>query len=194
MIPLAVLSLLAIYLFVERWIVIGRASRVDPSFLANIRDLIHQGNVEGALTLCRNHPSPIARILEKGIQRLGKPIKNIEVAIENAGKLEVARLERNLAGLATISGAAPMLGFLGTVTGMIRAFYTLHVAGQSVDPSMLAGGIYEALITTATGLLIGLIAYIGYNYLVVKIEHIVYQMEVTAVDFLDMVQEPPRRS
>ncbi len=190
MIPLAALSLLAIYLFIERWIVIRRASKTDPSFFANIRDLIYQGNIEGALTLCRNHSSPIARILEKGLARLGKSLKNIEVAIENAGKLEVARLEKNLAGLATISGAAPMLGFLGTVTGMIRAFHKLHVAGQRVDPSMLAGGIYEALITTAAGLAIGIVAYVAYNYLVVRIEHIVYQMEVTAVDFLDMLQEP----
>ena len=190
MIPLALLAVLTIYVFFERFFVIRATARIDPTFLNNIKDLIYHGNIDGAITLCRNTDTPIARILEKGLRRLGKPIQQIEAAIENAAKLEVARLEKNLAVLATISGAAPMLGFLGTVTGMIQAFFKISTAGQNVDPAMLAGGIYEALITTATGLAIGIMAYVGYNYLVTKIENIVYEMELQLMEFLDMLQEP----
>ncbi len=190
MIPLALLALIAVYVFFERLFVIQTASKMDPTFLNNVKDLVYQGNVDGAITLCKNTDTPLARILEKGLKRLGKPIKHIEAAIENAAKLEIARIEKNLSTLATISGAAPMLGFLGTVTGMIQAFFKISTAGQNVDPAMLAGGIYEALITTATGLAIGIISYVGYNFLVSRIESIVYHIELYAMDFLDMLQEP----
>lgn len=187
------LTLLGIYLFVERWLVIRSASKIDYTFMANIRDLVHSGNIDGAHTLCKNSTHPIAKMIEKALARIHSPTPNIEVAVENAGRLEIARLERNLAGLATISGVAPMLGFLGTVTGMIRAFYNVAQAGYAVNPSMLASGIYEALITTAAGLLVGILAYIGYNYLVTKVEHVIYMMESAAIEFMDLLEEQKQK-
>jgi biopolymer transport protein ExbB len=147
------------------------------------------GNIEAARTLCRNTDTPIARMIEKGVLRIGKPLKNIEVAIENVGKLEIYKMEKNLATMATISGAAPMIGFLGTVTGMIRAFFEL-ASNDNVVASDLAGGIYEAMITTAAGLAVGIVAYIAYNLLVALVEKVVYNMEATSVEFMDLLQEP----
>jgi biopolymer transport protein ExbB len=189
MIPIAVLFVLSIYLFIERWLTIRKASRVDKNFMRSIRDYVVSGNIEAARMLCKNTDTPIARMIEKGVLRIGKPLKNIEVAIENVGKLEIYKMEKNLATMATISGAAPMIGFLGTVTGMIRAFFQL-ASNDNVVASDLAGGIYEAMITTAAGLAVGIIAYIGYNLLVALVEKVVYNMEATSVEFMDLLQEP----
>jgi len=188
--PILALSIIAAYIFFERFFAIKNASKTNESFMNNIRQNIISGNITAAETVCRNEDSPTSRMIQKGIKRIGKPLKNISMAIDSVGKLEVQRLEKNLAGLATISGAAPMLGFLGTVVGMIRAFFKLSNAGNNVDPGMLAGGIYQALLTTAAGLAVGIVAFIGYNFLVSQISKVVYKMEATTVEFLDILQEP----
>lgn len=190
LIPILILSFVAIYIFVERYLTIRKASQTDPDFMDHIRDYVSNGNIEAAKELCRQNDTPIARMIEKGLMRIGKPLKGIEVAIENVGKLEVYKLEKGLSTIATISGAAPMLGFLGTVTGMIRAFFNLSKAGNNIDVGLLSGGIYEALITTAVGLAVGIIAYIGYNILVTMVDKAVHKMEATSVEFVDLLQEP----
>lgn len=190
LIPIVLLFIVAIYLFVERYLTITRAGRINPQFMANIRDYVTNGNIAAARDMCQKDNTPIARMIDKGISRIGKPLKNIEVSIENVGKLEVFRLEKGLATIATISGAAPMIGFLGTVTGMIRAFFEMANAGQNIEVSMLAGGIYEALITTAAGLIVGIIAFIGYNLLVTMVDKVVHNMEANSVEFIDLLQEP----
>ncbi len=189
MIPIAVLFVVSVYLFVERWLTIRKASRVDKNFMRNIRDYVVSGNIDAARVLCASTDTPIARMIEKGVLRIGKPLRNIEVAIENVGKLEIYKMEKNLATLATIAGAAPMIGFLGTVTGMIRAFFQM-ASNDNVVASDLAGGIYEAMITTAAGLAVGIVAYIGYNLLIALVEKVVYKMEATSVEFMDLLQEP----
>ena len=189
LIPIALMLIAALFIFFERWLTIRKASKVDKNFMLNIRDYVTSGNVEAARMLCKNTDTPIARMIEKGVIRIGKPLKNIEVAIENVGKLEIYKMEKNLATLATISGAAPMIGFLGTVTGMIRAFFEL-ASNDNVVASDLAGGIYEAMITTAAGLTVGIVAYISYNLLVALVEKVVYNMEATSVEFMDLLQEP----
>lgn len=186
---LLVLSVFALYIFVERWYTIKRAGRIDQNFIANIKAAVTAGNVEGAKALCRSTDSPIARMVEKGLMRIGKPLRDIDAAIENVGNLEVFKLEKNLSSLASIAGAAPMIGFFGTVTGMIQAFYKMS-SEQNVTPDVLAGGIYQALITTAFGLFVGILAFIGYNLLVASVEKVVFKMERTTVDFMDLLQEP----
>ena len=190
LLPLLILSFVAIYIFVERFLTIQKASKIEKNFMANIRDHVVGGNVEAAKALCNTADTPIARMIAKGIIRIGKPLKNIEVSIENVGKLEIFRLEKNLATLATISGAAPMIGFLGTVTGMIKAFFNLANAGDNIDVGLLSGGIYEALITTAVGLAIGIVAFVCYNYLVSQVEKVIHRMEATSIEFIDLLQEP----
>lgn len=190
LIPIILLSLIAVYIFVERYLTIKKASKVEPDFMAKIRDYVVNGNVEAAIDLCKRTNTPVARMIEKGLIRIGKPLKNIEVAIENVGKLEIYKLERGLTVLATIAGAAPMLGFLGTVTGMIRAFFNLASEGANIDVGLLAGGIYEALITTAVGLAVGIIAFIAYNSLITMVDKVVHKMELTTVEFIDLLQEP----
>lgn len=190
MIPLFILAVVAIYIFIERYLTIKKASQIDRNFMNKIRDLVVNDNIDGAKQLCKDHDTPVARMVEKGISGIGRPLNDISASIENAGTLEVFKLEKNTATLGTISGAAPMIGFLGTVTGMIKAFYQLSVAGSNIEPAMLAGGIYEAMVTTATGLAIGIIAYIGYNYLATQIEKIVHRMEATTMEFIDILQEP----
>jgi len=186
---LLVLSFLALYIFIERFLTIKRAGKIDENFINNIRAAVATGNIEGAKALCRSTDAPAARMIEKGLMRIGKPLKDIDAAIENVGNLEVFKLEKNLSTLASISGAAPMIGFLGTVTGMILAFY--NMASQSnVTPSVLAGGIYQALITTAFGLVIGIFSFVGYNLLVANVEKVIFQMEKTTIDFMDLLQEP----
>ncbi len=192
MIPLLILSLISIYIFISRFIAIQNAGQVDDDFMQRIRQNILNGNIQSAKDLCRNTDTPIARMVEKGIMRLGKPLNDIQVSIDNVGKVELLRLEKQLPTLATIAGAAPMIGFLGTVTGMITAFYELSSSGSNVDPGMLAGGIYQALITTAAGLTIGIIAYIAYNFLVAQVERVIYKMESVSLEFLDFLQEPAR--
>ena len=183
------LSLVALYIFVERYLTIQKAGRVDDTFIGNIRASVQSGNVAGALALCRNADSPQARMVEKGLMRIGKPLRDIDAAIENVGNLEVFKLEKNLSTLASIAGAAPMIGFFGTVTGMIFAFYEMATA-ENVTPDVLAGGIYQALLTTALGLAIGIFAFVAYNLLVASVEKAVFNMESTTMEFMDLLQEP----
>jgi biopolymer transport protein ExbB len=189
MIPIGLLLVAAIYIFIERYLTIQKAAQADPKFMLNIKDYVVNGNIDAAKALARSHNSPTARMVEKGILRIGKPLQDISVAIENVGKLELFQLEKKLAILATISGVAPMIGFLGTVTGMISAFYSMANAEQ-ISPNLLAGGIYQALITTAAGLAVGIVALIGYNLLIALVENVVYKMEATSVEFIDLLQEP----
>lgn len=188
MIPIILLSVIAVYIFIERYMTIKKASDFRPEFMNNIKDYMITGNIEAAKSLCKHTNSPLARLIEKGVHRIDRPLKDIEVAIENTGKLEVHNLERGLAVLATIAGAAPMIGFLGTVTGMINAFFNMSKAGNNIDPSLLAGGIYEAMITTAAGLAVGIVAYIGYNYLVTQVSKVIHKIEVNTVEFIDLIQ------
>lgn len=190
MIPLFILSVVAVYIFIERYMAISKASKEEQNFMNNIRDFIHEGRIDSAKSLCRNNQSPLARMIAKGITRIGRPLNDINAAIENVGKLEVAKLEKNIAFLSTVAGAAPMLGFLGTVMGMVRAFYNMSMAGNNVDIALLAGGIYEAMITTITGLIVGIIGYICYNILVARIEKVVFMLEARATEFMDLLHEP----
>ena len=189
---IGVLSVVAFYIFFERYFIIGRAARQDKNFMNNIRTYIHEGKLESAKALCVTNNSPIGRMIDKGLTRIGKPLNDINAAIENVGKLEVSRLEKNVAGLATIAGAAPMLGFLGTVIGMIRAFYDMSMAGNNINIDLLSRGIYQAMITTVGGLIVGIIAYIFYNILVARVEKVVYQLELTASEFMDVLHEPAK--
>ncbi len=189
---IGVLSLIAFYIFFERYFVIGRASKEDKNFMNNIRNYITSGKLESAQALCVTNNSPIGRMIAKGLSRIGKPLNDINTAIENVGKLEVSRLEKNVASLATIAGAAPMLGFLGTVIGMIRAFYDMSMAGNNINIELLSRGIYQAMITTVGGLVVGIIAYIFYNILVARIQKVVYKLEITASEFMDVLHEPAK--
>jgi biopolymer transport protein ExbB len=190
MIPIALLSILGIYIFIERYIIIGRASKEDTNFMNNIRDFMHNGRLDSALSLCHNNNTPIARMIEKGLQRLGRPLGDINAAIENVGSLEVAKLEKNISLLATVSGAAPMLGFLGTVTGMVKAFYDMSMAGNNLDIQLLSSGIYQAMVTTVAGLIVGIIAYFCYNILVARVQKIVFTLQFRASEFMDLLHEP----
>lgn len=190
MLPIALMSVIAVYIFVERYIVINRASKDEHNFMNNIRDFIHNGRIDSALSLCKNNQTPIARMIEKGIIRIGKPLNDINAAIENVGKLEVSKLEKKMAALATIAGAAPMLGFLGTVTGMVQAFYDMSMAGNNIDIALLSGGIYQAMITTVAGLIVGILGYICYNILVARVEKVVFILEARATEFMDLLHEP----
>jgi biopolymer transport protein ExbB len=190
MIPIAILSLMAVYIFVERLLTIQRAAKTPDSFSDKIKNLVLNGDINGARLLCNQSDTPVARMLEKGLSRIGSPLKNIEVSIENVGRIEIYRLEKNLSLLATISGAAPMIGFLGTVAGMIKAFIAIAQEEGSVSPKLLSQGIYEAMITTAAGLLVGIMAYLMYNYLVAQVQKIIHKMEYNSIDFIDLLQEP----
>jgi biopolymer transport protein ExbB len=189
MIPLFLLSVAAIYIFVERILTIQRASKYPQEFMDKIKTLVLEGDVKGARMVCAQSDTPVARMIEKGVSRIGSPLKNIEASIENVGKIELYKLERNLSTLATISGAAPMIGFFGTVTGMIQAFIAIAQEEGSVSPKLLSSGIYEAMITTAAGLIVGIIAYIGYNYLVTQVSKVVHKMEYNSIEFIDLLQE-----
>ncbi|GAB4462976.1 MAG: MotA/TolQ/ExbB proton channel family protein [Bacteroidales bacterium] len=190
MIVLGIISIITIYVFVDRFIAIRNANKKDDKFMDNIREYILDGKIDNALALCKAQNSPLSRMIEKGINRIGRPLNDINAAVENVGKLEVANLEKSLAMLATAAGAAPMLGFLGTVTGMVRAFYNMANAGSNIDITLLSSGIYEAMVTTVGGLIVGIIAYIAYNYLVVRIENLVYQLERSTTEFMDLLNEP----
>jgi len=189
---IGILSVIAFYIFFERYFVIGRAARQDKNFMNNMRNFIHEGKLESARALCVTNNTPIGRMIDKGLSRIGKPLNDINAAIETVGKLEVSRLEKNVAGLATIAGAAPMLGFLGTVIGMIRAFYDMSMAGNNINIELLSRGIYQAMITTVGGLIVGIIAYIFYNILVARVEKVVYKLELTASEFMDVLHEPAK--
>jgi len=190
MLPLAILSLIAVYVFIERCIVISRASGNDPSFMNRIKDYIHDGEIESAQNLCRSNGSPYARLISKGISRIGRPMNDVLVAIENSGNIEIASLEKGLPWLATTAAGAPMLGFLGTVIGMVEAFYNLASAGSSANIDILAGGIYEALVTTVAGLIVGIIALFAYNYLVARINGVMNALEAKTMEFMDLLNEP----
>lgn len=192
MIPIALLSIVAVYVFIERFVALTKASKEDSNFMNNIRDFMHNGRLDSALSLCKNNNSPIARMIEKGLNRLGRPLGDINAAIENVGNLEVAKLEKGISLLATVAGAAPMLGFLGTVTGMVRAFYDMSMAGNNIDIQLLSGGIYEAMVTTVAGLVVGIVAYICYNILVARLNRIVFKLEATATEFMDLLHEPAK--
>jgi biopolymer transport protein ExbB len=190
MIPLFLLSFLAIYIFIERYLAIKRASREDKSFMNQIKDYIHEGRIDSALALCQSHNNPISRMIEKGITRIGRPLQDVNTAIENVGNLEVSRLEKGLPSLATVAGGAPMIGFTGTVIGMIKSFWEMSNAGSNIEVDMLAGGIYTALVTTVTGLIVGIIAYFAYNWLVARVEKVVFKMEARTMEFMDLLNEP----
>lgn len=183
------MSFIALYIFIERFLTIKKAAQIDESFMNNIRFNVQSGNIQGAKALCQATDSPVARMVEKGLMRIGKPLRDIDAAIENVGNLEIFKLEKNLSTLASIAGASPMLGFLGTVTGMIIAFYKM-ASEQNVTPSVLAGGIYQALLTTAFGLVVGIFALVAYNILVANVDKVVFKMERSTTEFMDLLQEP----
>ncbi|MEG2282213.1 MAG: MotA/TolQ/ExbB proton channel family protein [Rikenellaceae bacterium] len=190
MIPLAILLGAFIFIFVERLRVINRASNIDVNFMNQIKDLMYEGKIKVALKVCKDTDSPIARMVEKGIEHLGRPMSDIHSSIENVANLEVSKLEQNLPFLATIAGGAPMIGFLGTVIGMVEAFMDLSQAGGAVDLQLLSSGMYTAMVTTVAGLTVGIPAYFGYNYLVQRIEKQVFQMEANSIAFMDILNQP----
>ena len=193
MLVLLILSIMAIYIFGNKWWMIRKAGKIDKNFMKDIHDLIYEGKIKSAMALCQKYDSPVARLVEKGVERIGRPLTDIQTAVENMGNVEVARLEKGLPMLATIAGGAPMIGFLGTVTGMIRAFFEMANAGNNIDITLLSGGIYEAMVTTVGGLFVGIIAYFGYNYLTSQISNLVFKMESTTIEFIDMLHEPAGR-
>ncbi len=191
MIPLGLLFILAIFFFFERWIAIRKASRIDQNFMNIIRDNVVSGNVSAARALARNTDNPVARMIDKGLQRIGKPIDAIEKSMENIGKLEVYNMEKNLSVLSLVYGIAPMFGFLGTIFGMLQLFYNINATGE-FTPAAIAGGIYTKMTTSAAGLIIGLLAYVAYNFLNTQINKTVNKMEVASAEFIDILQEPTR--
>ena len=194
MIVLAVLSVICIYIFFERLFIIKKANKEDPSFMDRIKDYMYSGDIKTALNYSRSVDTPSARMIEKGILRLGRPIPDFHVAIENVGNIEVAKLEKGLPVMATIAAGAPMIGFLGTVIGMVRAFFAMANAGSgNIDITLLSGGIYEAMITTVGGLLVGIIAMFAYNYLVMLVDRVVNKMESRTMDFMDLLNEPLKK-
>jgi biopolymer transport protein ExbB len=190
MVPLALLSVVAVYIFAERWMAINKANKEDKDFMNRIKDYVSDGKLEAARTLCTASDTPIARMIDKGIARIGKPMDDVAASIENVGKLEVYKLEKGLAMLATVAGAAPMIGFLGTVIGMIFTFHSMKIAGNGVEIAALSGGIMQAMVTTVAGLIIGIVAYIAYNTLVVRVDKIVHRMEAKTIEFIDLLEEP----
>ncbi|MDR3217545.1 MAG: MotA/TolQ/ExbB proton channel family protein [Dysgonamonadaceae bacterium] len=190
MIPIGILLFVAIAILIERVIVIRSAGKEDATFMNRIKDYIHDGKIDSAINLCRTTNTPNARMIEKGISRLGRPMNDILVAVENVGNIEVAKLEKGFTWVATSAGAAPMLGFLGTVTGMVRAFFDMANAGSNVDISLLSSGIYEALVTTVAGLVVGIISLLSYNYLVSQVNGVVNRMEARSMEFMDLLNEP----
>lgn len=190
MIPLLICSVLMVYVFAERLMAIKRASSFDPTFMSRIREHVTDGNLQAAKSLAKNTQGPIARMIEKGLSRIGKPIDHIEKSMENAGKLEVYQLEKNLSMLSTIAGIAPMFGFLGTIAGMIILFFNIQHQGFSIEG--IAAGIYTKMVTSAVGLIIGLLSYVAYNYLNAQINKNVNRMESAAVEFLDILHEPAK--
>lgn len=190
MIPIALLFVITLYLIIDRWLNLGKAGKTDALFMANVKDMVANGNIAGAKNLCIRTGTPVSRMIEKGISRIGKPIKNIEVSIENTGKLEVYKLEKGMATLATIAGAAPILGFIGTIIGLANSFFAVSNTEGSITLQTMAGGVYQALAATIAGLLVGLIAYIAYNLLTAGIARVINKMEISAVEFLDLLQAP----
>ena len=190
MIPLALLLLVSIYIFIERSIVIHRAGKEDGTFMQRIRDYIHEGDIASAEKLCKRTDTPYARLILKGVTRIGRPMNDVLVAIENTGNIEVAALGKGFTWLSTTAAGAPMLGFLGTVVGMIQAFFALASAGTSANITVLSSGIYQALVTTVAGLVVGIIALFAYNYLVSRVNRVMTGMEAKTMEFMDLLNEP----
>ena len=193
MIPLLALSLVCIYILVERSLVLKAALKEDRTFMKRIKDYITEGEFESAMKLCKNTNTPYARLIQKGVSRIGRPMNDVLVAIENVGNLEVARLEKGFSWLATTAAGAPMIGFLGTVIGMVEAFFALASAGGSANVSILANGIYEALVTTVAGLIVGIIAMFAYNYLVSRVNRVMNQLEAKTMELMDLLNEPVKK-
>jgi len=190
MIPILLLSVIAVYIFGDRYIAIQKASKIDPNLMNQIRQNISDGKIDSALAICRSTNQPITRMIEKGITRIGRPLDDVHKAIENVGSLEVTKLEKGLPWLASAAGGAPMLGFLGTVAGMIQAFYDMANAGNNIDITLLSSGIYQAMVTTVAGLIVGIMAYFAYNILVARIEGLIFKMEINTTEFMDLLNEP----
>lgn len=190
MLILLLMSIYAVYVYVERTLTLNKALKEDKTFMSKIKDYIHSGKIDSAQTLCQSTDTPVARMIEKGISRIGRPLNDINTTVENVGNIEVSRLEKGIAGLASVSGGAPMIGFFGTVTGMIEAFFQMANAGNNIDVSTLAGGIYTALVTTVGGLAVGIVAYFAYNNLVARIEKVVFILEARTMEFMDLLNEP----
>lgn len=190
MIVLAVMSVIAFYIFFERAVAIRKAGKDDPLFMDRIRDYIRTGEIKAAVNYCRMTNTPSARMIEKGILRMNRPVADVQAAIENTGNVEVAKLEDKLSIMATISSGAPMIGFLGTVTGMVRAFWNMANAGNNIDITLLSSGIYEAMITTVGGLVVGIVTMFAYNHLVYRVDKVVSQMEARTIAFMDLLNEP----
>ncbi len=189
MVPLYLLFILAVFIFIQKLLVLNKASKTPAHLMDQVKVLVQNGQIEKAKILCMGENTPVANMIAKGIERIGSPLKNIEVSIENVGKIEIYKLEKNLGLLATVSGAAPMIGFLGTVTGMIQAFISIAQEEGMISPKLLSSGIYEAMITTAAGLVVGIVAYLGYNYLVTQVSKLVHNMEYTSIEFIDLLQD-----
>lgn len=190
MIPLVLLSVVCIYIFIERAIVINRATKHDESFMKRIKDYIHEGEIESAMNLCKKNDSPYARLIAKGISRIGRPMNDVLVAIENTGNIEIASLGKGLPWLATTASGAPMLGFLGTVIGMVQAFFDIASQGTAASIATFSAGIYTALVTTVAGLIVGIIAMFAYNYLVARINSVMNMLESKSMEFMDLLNEP----
>ncbi len=190
MLVLAVLSVIAVYIFIERFIVVKRATQIEKSFMERIREYMKDGKIDSAKALCHGSDTPVARMIEKGLSRIGRPLNDINTAIENVGNIEVGKLEKGVTILSMIASAAPMIGFLGTVTGMIRAFYNMSMAGNNIDIELLSSGIYEAMVTTVGGLIVGIIAYIFYTIIVARIQDVVNLLEAKTTEFMDVLNEP----
>jgi biopolymer transport protein ExbB len=192
MYPILFLFTVALFLFIERYLYIRKTSRIDENFLQNINELLLSGNIQGAVTYCKNSKFPIANLLERGLGRLGSPIRDIEDAIENKAKLEIYNMEKNLGILSSIARIAPMFGFLGTVTGMIRTFHNISTSNK-IEISTIASGIYEKMVTSASGLIVGIIAYVMYTLLTTMIDRSINKMEIVAMDFIDLLHKPANK-
>ena len=188
MLVLLALSIIAIYIFGKKWWAIRQAGRIDKNFIKDVDNYLAEGKVRSARALCKRSDTPIARMIEKGVERIDKPLADIRIAVENVANVEVAKLEKGLPALATIAGGAPMIGFLGTVMGMVRAFFNMAQAGNNIDITLLSGGIYTAMITTVGGLIVGILAYFGYNFLTSQVTSLVAKMEASSIEFLDAAQ------
>jgi biopolymer transport protein ExbB len=189
MIPIGIMFVASIYLAIERWLTIQKASKIDPTFMMNIKDMVLNDNIMGADTLCKRTDSPIAKMIEKGVSRIGKPIHDIESAMENVGVMEVYKMEKNLGFLSTIAGLAPMFGFLGTIFGVIQMFYKISLA-NSIQIDIISGGLYVKMVSSAAGLLLGIFAFASYHFLMLKIDRVANKMEAYKLEFLDILQQP----
>lgn len=189
MIPIGIMLVASIYLAIERWLTINKAAKIDPTFMMNIKDMVLNDNIVGADTLCKRTNTPIARMIEKGVSRIGKPIQDIEASIENVGVMEVYKMEKNIGFLATIAGLAPMFGFLGTIFGVIQMFYKISLA-NSIQIDIISGGLYVKMVSSAAGLLLGIFAFASYHFLMLKIDRVANKMEAYKLEFLDILQQP----